>query len=88
MMIERNWSPITILSSKPEHTVDVTRLTVLCMARSNMRVRLFSIWLVTMQLPKHMAQSMSHTVLSIPAMPRVDTRLLISATPVSMFVDV
>ena len=52
IMIERNWSPIIILSSTPETTVEATRLTVLRTARSNMAVRLSSILLATMQAPK------------------------------------
>ena len=79
MMIERNWSPIIILSSTPETTVEVTRLTVLRTARSNIVVRLSSILLTTIQAPKQKAHRMSHIVSIIPAIPRVATRLLIES---------
>ena len=67
------WSAVARLRNIPEPTVDATTLTVFFMNRTNTEVMLPSIPLAVIAPPKHMAQMMSHTVLSMPAMPRVAT---------------
>lgn len=88
MMIDRNWSPIIKLSSTPEATVEHTSEAVPLMPFSIICVMLLNIPLATMHEPKHMAQRMSHTVLSMPTIPRVATKELIASNPVSIFVFV
>lgn len=57
--------------------------TVLWMLFRRTWVMAWSMLLATMQEPKHMAQRMSQMVSSIPAMPRVATKSLMGAKPVS-----
>ena len=83
MMMLRNWSPITKLSNTPDVTVEQTSDTVLWMLFRRTWVMAWSMLLATMQEPKHMAQRMSQMVSSIPAMPRVATKSLMEAKPVS-----
>lgn len=87
-IIEMYWSLVTMFRSIPVQTVDATRPNVLRMKRMTTEVMLWSIPLATITPPKHMAQRMSQMVLSIPAIPPVDTRSLRVALPVSTFVDV
>ena len=65
-----------MLSSRPVTTWDVTSEKRPRTMRRSTRVMPSTIPPACMQAPKHMAQRMSHMVLSMPAMPRVETRLL------------
>ena len=82
-----NWSPVVRLSNNPELTVVDTSPVRELMRFISTCVRLSSIPLAIIAAPKLMAQIINHTVLSIPAIPPVDTRSLRAAKPVSNAVE-
>ena len=77
--MEINWSPVQTLRKMPVPTVDETSDTLLRTHRTMTRVRLSIMPLATIEAPKHMAQRMSQMVLSMPAIPPVDTSSFSSA---------
>ena len=85
--MEIYWSPVVILRKIPVPTVDETRLMRLRMNRMITPVMLSIIRLATIEAPKHIAQSISQMVFSMPAIPLVDTSSLSEALPVSIAVD-
>jgi hypothetical protein len=85
--MDMNWSPVVILRKIPVPTVDEISPTRLRMNRMTTPVMLSIIPLATIEAPKHMAQSISQIVYSMPAMPRVDTSSLSEVLPVSTAVE-
>ena len=85
--MEMNWSPVERLRKRHVPTVEETRLKQLFAIRMMTWVMLVIIRLATIAEPKNMAQRMSHIVLSIPAIPPVETSSLSEALPVSMAVE-
>ena len=82
-MIEIYWSAVQRLKKIPDPSVEATAEKV---RRTNFRktaVSEPSMPLPVITPPKHMAQMMSHTVLSMPAMPRVATSSSSCGLPVS-----
>lgn len=86
-MIERNWSAAVALKKMPETTVEATNPTRVLVSGMTRLTMLASIPLAFSTPPKQMAQRIIHTVLSIPAMPRVANRSLTGLKPLSMAVE-
>ena len=82
-IIERYWSHTARLKNIPAPSVEPTRPARLRVSGSTTEHILSSRPPAFRQAPKHMAQSMSQMVLSMPCMPRVATRALTAALPVS-----
>ena len=85
-MMEMYWSAVVMLRNKPEATVEETILTQLLAKRVNTPVILSNIPPAVMAPPKHMAQIINQMVSSMPDMPLVAIKSLISAFPVSKLV--
>lgn len=86
-MIERNWSAAVALKKMPETTVEATKPTRVFVSGMTRLTMLASIPLAFSTPPKQMAQRIIHTVLSIPAMPRVASNSLTGVKPLSIAVD-
>ena len=84
--MEMYWSAVVILRNKPEATVEETMLTQLLAKRVNTPVMLSNMPPAVMAPPKHMAQMINQMVSSMPDMPLVAIKSLISAFPVSKLV--
>ena len=82
-MIEIYWSAVQRLKKMPAPTVEATAEKARRTKRRKTEVSAPSIPLPVITPPKHMAQMMSHTVLSMPAMPRVATSSSSCGLPVS-----
>ena len=67
------WSAVQRLKKRPAPTVEATAEKARRTQRRKIDVSDRSMPLPVITPPKHMAQMMSHTVLSMPAMPRVAT---------------
>ena len=86
MIMDIYWSAVQILQNIPVLMVDATMLAVRCTMRKKSCVIALSIPQPDITPPKHIAQSISHIVLSIPSMPRVAIRLSTISTPDERFV--
>ena len=82
-MIEMYWSAVQRLKKMPAPTVEATAEKARCTKRRKSSVSERSMPLPVITPPKHMAQMMSHTVLSMPAMPRVATSSSSCGEPVA-----
>ena len=87
IMIDIYWSAVVRLQNIPVAIVELTTLTVRFAKRINRRVSAANMPLPAITPPKHMAHRISHMVGSMPPMPRVATRSLSIASPVSNAVD-
>lgn len=86
-MMDIYWSPVVRLKKIPEHTVELTTLTVRCAMRKNICEMAESIPLPYITPPKHIAQMINQMVSIIPPIPLVATKSLSWAFPVSMAVS-
>ena len=84
--MEMYWSAVATLKKRPEATVEVTMLVRPRVKRVSSRVMPSIMPPAAMAPPKHMAQMINQIVSSIPDMPRVAIKSLISALPASKFV--
>ena len=78
------YSTLAMLAKRPVPTVEVTSERRPLMPRANASVRLRIMPPPVSVPPKVEAQKMRNTVLSIPVMPRVCTKLVSTSLPVSM----
>ena len=80
------WSAVVRFSNKPEQTVELTSEKVDFIILRKIDVMLSIMPLAVMAPPKHIAQRISHIVLSIPDIPRVAIKSFTKALPDSRFV--